>query len=343
MSPQRMAFWAVVLAAVAAAVGYRMSVFREPPPLPVCKVAFVTGGSGPYWQLTVEGAKAAANEHRVDLRVETPVESENLQEQMAILERLNLNELDGIALSPIDAEGQTHFINRLVERNKRVVTFDSDAPLSNRQSYVGTSNIYAGATCARLVQEALSGGGKVAVLVANLTKENLRDRKLGFDEQIAQYKEEASAEGKPKFQVVGYLEDNGSSEQCAKNIRDVLEAHPDLACFVGMNARHGPILLQVLGELGKLGQITLITFDDAPETLQGIEAGHIYATMAQDPYKYGYEAVATLAGLCRGDESGVPIVGRGSTYVNAEPIRKDNLEDFRTRLRGRQKAKTVEG
>jgi ribose transport system substrate-binding protein len=114
-----------------------------------------------------------------------------------------------------------------------------------------------------------------------------------------------------------------------------LSEHPDVACFVGMTARHGPILLEVLKELGKLGQIKLITFDDAEETLAGIEDGHIYATVAQDPYKYGYEAVSTLASLCRGDESGLPVVGRGSIFVDAEPIRRDNLDEFRARLKAR--------
>ena len=101
-------------------------------------------------------------------------------------------------------------------------------------------------------------------------------------------------------------------EKCGDNIRETIAKHPDLACIVGMNARHGPTLLKVLGELNKLGQIKLITFDDAEETLGGIEAGHIFATMAQDPYKYGYESVISLAALCRGDDVSIPVVGRGA-------------------------------
>jgi ABC-type sugar transport system substrate-binding protein len=44
------------------------------------------------------------------------------------------------------------------------VTFDSDAPLSDRQSYIGTSNIAAGAL-------SLLEGGKIVVSLSNLTKE----------------------------------------------------------------------------------------------------------------------------------------------------------------------------
>jgi ribose transport system substrate-binding protein len=107
-----------------------------------------------------------------------------------------------------------------------------------------------------------------------------------------------------------------------------------------MNAQHGRVLVKTLGELGKLDQVKLITFDVADETLAGVEAGHIYATLAQDPYQFGYDAVQTLAAMAQGDETGVPIVGRGSLYVSAEPIKKDNLADFRERIKKREAAPT---
>jgi ribose transport system substrate-binding protein len=250
-------------------------------------------------------------------------------------------DLVGVAVSPIDAERQTPLINQMIRRDKKVVTFDSDAPLSDRQSYIGTNNFGAGNTCAILVREALPEGGKIALLLANLTKQNMLDRKEGFEQRLAEFGEGDDAE-RPQFEIVAELVDDGDAEKCRENIRQALGEHPDLTCFVGMTARHGPILLDVLKELDKLGQIKLITFDDDDETLAGIEAGHIYATVAQDPYKYGYEAVSTLASLCRGDESGLPVVGRGSIFVDAEPIRQDNLDDFRARLKARQEPAEVE-
>jgi ribose transport system substrate-binding protein len=342
MSHQRLVLWAIVLVAVIAALGYRRSVLREPPPPPTPKVTFITGGEGPYWQLTVNGAKAAANDHKVDLRVAMPSHSESVDEQMTILVGRELHEINGVAISPLDAEGQTPWINKLVDRDIKVVTFDSDAPLSLRQSFVGTNNFAAGRTCARVVSEALPDGGKVVVLLANLTKDNMLDRKGGFHERIMQYADDVEQDQPPKFEVVGYLVDNGNSDACAENVRQTLAKHSDLACIVGMNARHGPILLKVIEELGLLGKIKLVTFDYPDETLEGIEAGHIYATLAQDPYMYGYVAVATLAQLCRGDESGLPIVGKGSTFVGAEPISRDTIDAFRARLKSRSKTAQAE-
>jgi ribose transport system substrate-binding protein len=325
-----------VLVAIIAAVGYRVSVFREPTPAPTPRIAFITGGSGPYWQATVNGAKAAAKKFHVDLQVQMLEHNESLEEQMSILSKLDLASLDGVALSPLDAEGQTHRINQMV-RELNVVTFDSDAELSDRHSHVGTSNFSAGRACARLVNEALPEGGKIAVLMANMTKENLIDRKGGFQERISQLANDTEGDAAaPRMTIVGYFVDNGNDEKCAQNIRDILGEHADLACFVGLNARHGPVLLRTLKELGKLGQIKLVTFDASDETLDGIEAGYIFATIAQDPYLFGYDAVKTLDTLCRAEAVEIPIVGKGSVFVGAEAIRAENLEKFRNRLRTRQ-------
>jgi ribose transport system substrate-binding protein len=95
-------------------------------------------------------------------------------------------------------------------------------------------------------------------------------------------------------------------------------------------------MLSVLKEAGKLEKIKLITFDDEEATLRGVEDGYVFATIAQDPYKYGYEAVNTLASLCRGGGNSLPVVGSGSVYIGADAIRGDNLQDYRSRLQRRQ-------
>ncbi len=336
MFRQNRAFWLLAVLAIVAAAGYRAYVTRTPAVI-TPKLMFVTGGSGPYWQTTVDGAKAAAKELAVDLQVEMPAEEESLQQQTEILTRAEAAKVGGIAVSPLDAEGQTHVINQMV-RNSYVVTFDSDAPLSDRLGFVGTNNFSAGGVCARMVNEALPNGGKVVVLMANMTKDNLLDRKNGFQERMAQYADDVEASKPPKYEIVGFLVDEGNSEKCAQNIRDILKQHPDLACFVGLNSLHGPTLLKVLQEENKLGKVQLVTFDVEAETLDGIEAGHIFASIAQDPYNFGFEAVRMLSELCRGKTVNLPIVGKGSIYLGAEPIRKENLQDFRTRLSSRVKA-----
>lgn len=334
----RPTFWIIALVVLAAAVWFRTQTADQAAPGSTPHVTFITGGSGPYWQATVDGANAAAQEHDVALEVRMPRGAENLDEQMQLLARCAASKPDGVAISPVSAEELTRAMNIMATKPK-VVTFDSDAPLSLRLSYVGTNNLAAGRLCAQLVEEAVPEGGKVAVLLANLTKDNLIARKKGFEESFAHAAGESTESAPPsKIQIVGYLTDHGDDQKCAENIRKTLSDYPDLKCLVGMNARHGAIMLDALESAGKLGQVKLVTFDYADEVLNGIESGNIYATVVQDPYKYGYEAVRLLSTFCRKGEEELPIVGGGSVYVYAEAVRSKDLEKFRARLRARQKA-----
>jgi ribose transport system substrate-binding protein len=332
MRGQRIALWTIAAIALVAAVGYNLTVFREPPPPPAVSIVFITGGSGPYWQRTVNGAKTAADEFDANLRVEIPSVDEGVSEQTELLESLREQPVDGVAVSPLDADGQTPLINKL-SKQTFLVTFDADASDSQRQSHVGTTNYAAGRACARLVRDAIPQGGKIAVLVANSTKENIIDRKGAFQERIGQFADDDVKPGDPlKYTIVGFYEDGGSAEKCAANIREAIKQHPDLACLVGMNAQHGPTLMRVLKEDGQLGKLKVVAFDDAPATLQGVEDGHIYATLAQDSFGFGYEAVKILCNLKRGDAVAVPMGGRGAVYFGVEVVNQKNVDNFRQRM-----------
>ena len=158
MSRSNAVFLGISIVAIAAALWYRQQVYVQEPVVERPRLVFVTGGSGPYWQITADGARDAAEALGCELKVKMPEDDESLEQQMTILASLKPGQLDGIALSPLSSEGQTPMINRL-QQETNVVTFDSDAPLSMRRGHVGTSNYGAGSLCAELVCEAIPDGG----------------------------------------------------------------------------------------------------------------------------------------------------------------------------------------
>lgn len=333
----RLGWFIAAVVAIAAAFWYRQTVMQPPAPRPMGSVVVVTGGPGPYWQTIANGARAAAKECDVEVRIENPQNDENVNQQTEILAKLDLTNVAGVAVSPLDAEGQTSLINKIADQAV-VVTLDSDAPESMRDTYIGTHNYAAGKRAAELVKEAVPEGGKLVVVLANLTKNNMLERREGFETAIEKAASQDAATD-VKYQVVDYLVDEGNEEKCRELLTGALEAHPDLACVVGMNGYHGPLLLELFKSQDRLGQIKLITFDDEPETLAGVEAGEIYATVAQDPFLYGYKAVERLAMVCRGSDGLRPLQKVKSTYsVNTQTIRQDNVADFRQQVKERVEA-----
>ncbi|CAK9037458.1 Alpha-L-rhamnosidase (Glycosyl hydrolase 78 family protein P20) (P20_GH78) (Polysaccharide utilization locus H protein P20) (PUL H protein P20) [Durusdinium trenchii] len=322
-------FWLVVVVALVGILAYRKSIPSETVESPSPKkIAFVTGGSGDYWQYAVAGAEAAAKERGIELDVRLLETPESLQEQMQVLSALGTTNADAIAVSPLDESSQVSVINSLATL-KPVVTFDSDAPQSTRHGHVGTSNFSAGLMAGTLVKTAIPEGGEVVVLMANTTKSNMQERKEGFQTRIAESPNPDESAVDPRFKVIAFLTDDGDSDKCKQLLNGAINDHPDLACVVAMNSRQGPIVASVLKEQDKVGKIKAITFDTPEETLVAVEEGVVFATIAQDPYKYGYEAISMLDQLCRGDENSLPVVGRGAIHVSVEPIKQGDVEEFR--------------
>lgn len=324
-------FWATVALVLAGVLVYRTSVSASTDENPAPQqIAFITGGDGPYWQAIIAGAMACANERDITLDVRKPESQEDAAEQVRLLSTLSDDKFDAVAISPVDPEMLTNVINTIAT-DKPVVTFDSDAPDSSRHGYVGTSNFSAGLMAGTLVKQAIPDGGKIAVLMTNESKSNVVDRRAGFKTRIEESPNPAESPIDPRFKVVGYFTDDGDEDKTKENIEKLLEDHPDLACLITLNAYQGPIAATMLREMEKTGDTKLVTFDAPEETLKAIEDGVVYATVAQDPFQYGYQAVEMLDHLCRSDRRYLPVVGRGAIHVSVEPLRKENIAEFRKR------------
>ena len=337
----------------AAVTGYYLAQRPDGQPRPAApaRVALVTGGSSPFWQFVVSGAKVAASDYGAVLTVMTP--GEGSEGQLLALTSLDASELDGLAISAQNPESMQTRLLRLAEEMP-LVTYDSDAPNSNRLCYIGTDNISAGAICAQLVVEALPEGGDIVVLFANFDKDNASRRHKGFVDAIAaanrgadrgpreiavESDEDASADAEstaPPYRILETMQDNIDAEKCAENIKQALAEHEKVDCFVGMFGYHGPVMLEarLAGDLPD--EIKLVAFDEDERVLQGIEEQAIYGTVIQDPFKYGYESVRVLTALHAGRSHELPIANRGSIFLPCESVTANNLAKFRERLSQRK-------
>jgi len=75
--------------------------------------------------------------------------------------------------------------------------------------------------------------------------------------------------------------------------------------------------------------VKIVGFDEAFETLDGIMKGHIYATVVQDPYRFGFQSVEVLAAEARGDTSKrvlAPIPYRVVTKDGGAPKIRNGVE-----------------
>lgn len=305
------------------------------------KVAFVTNGVASFWTIASAGVKAAGEKFGVETQTLMP--AEGIVGQKRMIEDLLTRGIDGIAVSPIDPANQTGLLNEAAKRAK-LVTHDSDAPDSERLIYIGMDNYKAGRLCGDLVREAMPKGGSVMIFIGRLEQDNAKRRRQGTIDSILGRPENPANFDPPGtvlegngFKILGTLTDEFNFAKGKANVEDTLAKHPDVNCMVGLFAYNPPLILEVLQQAGKLGQVKMIAFDEDDATLAGIQKGTVHGTVVQNPYMYGFKSVEVLAELAKGNNAVIP--ANKFIDIPARQIRKDNVDEFWADL----KAKTGTG
>ncbi|MEM1186483.1 MAG: substrate-binding domain-containing protein [Planctomycetota bacterium] len=339
---QRAVLWLVVIAvaAVTGAVVWQTGAYAPPP-----KIALVASTESDYWNDVILGAQHAAAQYDAVLTVHQASEGEG--EQTRMLRDLAAQNVDGIAVSPLDAKRQVTPLSEIAA-NIPLVTFDSDSPLSGRLCFVGTDNYTAGRQTAQLVREALPEGGTVVIATGSLEKDNGRLRRQGLIDALL---ERSFGPGRPPeplgeplvgpdYTVVTTLVDENDRAQAKANIDSMLASGETPDCIVGLYAYNGPAAVDALTEAGKLDDTVVIGFDYIEGTLEAIKAGHIYASMAQDPYHYGFHSVRILADEARGKARAMlPL----NTIIDIRcfPIRANSLGEFEAKLQTKRSGEWI--
>ncbi|MEM9379604.1 MAG: sugar-binding protein [Planctomycetota bacterium] len=299
------------------------------------RIAYVTNGVDPFWDVAAAGARAAEVEFGVDVEVVFP-SPDTVEVQQQKVQDLMVRGIDGLAISPIDATNMTPFLDGLSERVKWL-THDSDAPDSKRLCFIGVDNYLAGRECGELLRRALPDGGEVAIFVGRLEQDNARLRRQGVIDALLGRSVDSTrsdpVDGELTgggFTIVATRTDGFDNARAKANAEDTLIKHPDLVGMAGLFAYNAPACLEALRGSGRLGKVALASFDEQEATLDGIADGHILGTVSQHPFLYGYVSVRILAALCRGDESALPDGGVLSTPPTV--VTQENLGPFREKL-----------
>jgi ribose transport system substrate-binding protein len=319
----RVAVWIVACACVVAGCG--SSVGSDESAARPLKLAFVTNNSADFWTIARRGVEKA-DEELADVEAEFRLTSDGTAaEQQRVVDDLLTKGVDAIAISPVDPQNQVALINAAAQRTL-VFTQDSDAPDSARTCYIGTDNLTAGRQAGQLIRDAIPEGGAVMLFVGRLDARNAQERVQGIKEALVG----------SNIRILDVRTDDVDDVRAKANAADTLVRYPDIKGMVGLWSYNGPAILNAVREAGKVGRVRIITFDEADETLAGIKDGAIHATVVQQPYEFGYQAIKRMAQAARGDRSFIPETKQ--IIVPTLIVNRANVEEFTARintLRGR--------
>ena len=279
------------------------------------RIAVVTNNASDWWTIAQKGGEQAAQELpnvRLDFRL---LPDGSAAAQKALVADVLASGVDGIAISPLDSVNQKQMLDDAASKTL-LFTLDSDAPDCKRACYVGTDDIAAGKMAGEMVAKALPSGGDVMVFVGKRDAQNAIDRFNGLKIGLPG----------SKVHILGVRTDDSDTAKAKVNAADALTANPNLAGMVGLWAYNGPAILSAVGDAGKYGQIQIVCFDEADQTLQGVKNGQIYATVVQQPYGFTREAIRRMALYLRGDRNQIP--SSRKVIFPTKIIQKDNVDAF---------------
>lgn len=279
------------------------------------QIAFVVNGPSDFWKIAEAGVRKAQTElPDYELLFKYPERADSAIQQR-LMDDLVAAGVSAIAVSVVDPKTSTDAINRIASQVP-LFTFDSDATDSKRVAYIGSSNTELGKNAGELAVKAMPNGGKCMGFVGLPGADNARERIEGFKAAVAGH----------NIELVDVRGDDIDQTRARANVDDTLVANPEINCMVGFYSYNPPRIYEALRDAGKLGQITVVAFDEDPITLGAVKEGSFAGTVVQQPFEWGYQGMKLLAAYVGGDKSGIP--ANGILIIPGIVITKDNVEQF---------------
>jgi ribose transport system substrate-binding protein len=306
-----------VVRSITAAIALSATAFAAPKSL---DLAFLTNNASDFWTIARAGCDQAQKEVP-NIKVEFKIPADGTAaEQTRIFDDLLVKGVNGIALSPVDPANQTAMIDKGAAK-ALIVTQDSDAPSSKRSFYVGTDNVAAGRQAGELIKKAVPNGGNIMLFVGKRDAQNAKERIQGVEETLKG----------TNIKILDVRTDDTDRVRAKQNVADTLVRNPDIACLVGLWSYNGPAILNAVKDANKIGKVKIVTFDEENDTLQGVKDGAIEATVVQNPYEFGRQAVSLMAKKLRDENPSIPADGK--VIVPTRAIDKSNVDEFWANLK----------
>jgi ribose transport system substrate-binding protein len=303
MAPTRFVFLLALLCAVGIGCGRSANRSSQSkgtkPGTRVWKIAVIPKGTTHvFWKSVHAGAARAAREAgNVEIFWKGPMQENDREGQINVVQDFITKQVDGICLAPLDSQALIGSVRDAKEEGIPTVIYDSgldDASLA--VSYVATDNRHGGALAARRLADRLKQEGDVILLRYNQGSESTLQREEGFLETIEKEF--------PKLNILSSDQYAGTTPRKALTVAEqMLIKYRDrvdgifAVCEPNSTGVHGALENQELA-----GKVKFIDFDPTPKLIHGMSEGSVDGIVLQDPVNMGYLAVKTMVAHLNGEK-----------------------------------------
>jgi ribose transport system substrate-binding protein len=253
------------------------------------KIALIAKSStNPVFLSARTGAEAAAKEltakHNVPVEIAwlTPPSEDGQIQAQRIAQAVNEG-ANAVLISCSDAGKVTGAINDAVARGVAVMTFDSDAPESQRFAFYGVDDVKTGQAVMDELATQMGEAGSIAILAGNQNAPNLRRRVEGVKTAAAKY---------PKITIVDTFYHIETPQDAAAEVIRVQNAYPQIQGWAMIGG--WPLFTQTLLTDLDPARVKIVSVDALPSELAYVEKGLAPVLLAQPTYLWGHVSVETI-------------------------------------------------
>ncbi len=260
-------------------------------------VGFLLKSKGNQYFVTCEqGARAAAEELDIDLRVDGPISADPAK-QNEIVENWITDGLDVIVAACENKDSLSTALRKAQDAGIKVITYDADAQPDARSFF--SNQATAQGIGEKLIDTSASltdGSGEFAIITGTLTSANL-------NEWIAAIKVR-QAEKYPGMKLVDIRPCDDNKDKAQQEATNLLSAHPNLKAIVAVCSPGVPGAAEAVKQAGKTGAVKVVGLGLPSENRAYVKEGVTQAIILWNPEDLGYLAVHAGVALAKGNLTG---------------------------------------
>ncbi|MFE3186698.1 substrate-binding domain-containing protein [Streptomyces violascens] len=266
--------------------------------------------NNPFFVQMKAGAQAEAKAEGIDLTV-TDAQNDASQQANQI-QNFTSSGMKSIIVNPVDSDAVGPSVRGANQADIPVVAADRGVNKAETATLVASDNVAGGKLAARTLAEKLGGKGKIAILQGTAGTSASRERGAGFAEGLKAY---------PGIEVAARQPADFDRTKGLDVMTNLLQSHPDIT---GVFAENDEMALGAVKALGsKAGSsVAVVGFDGTPDGIKAVEAGTLYASVAQQPAELGRTAVRNAVKAAQGKKP------ESAVKVPVKVVTKKNAADF---------------
>jgi ribose transport system substrate-binding protein len=279
-------------------------------------IAVIPRTSGTFlWEPLHVGAEIAAQEAGLNVYWNAPTREDDVQGQIALLEKVVARGYKGLVLAPDHTLALIAPVRLALSKGVSTVIVGSPLPIpaGGKLSYILNDDVEAGRMAAEQVAQLMKSRGSIAVLGIDPDIAGIMIRAGSLEKALQAY---------PQIRIVDKQLGSFNTPYDQQIAEETLRQHPDLTAIIALTStstRGSSIAIS-----HSKHKIHLVGFDDLDD-LRPLREGTVDAIISQNSREMGFEAVNTLA---------IQLQGKAvQPEIKIRPVllTKDNVDSPETR------------